>query len=96
MEVKDLTLNGNVVGKYIEVNPNEYEIKLVSRKMFNNTLKTVEGFIQSTNNAIAGINGGLFELISPSKDVVGVTEDVNGNIDGSSDFYGPLLYFEQN
>lgn len=90
MEYKDLKLNGQTIGKYIEVDTTQYDLKLVSRKMFNDTIQMVRSYVNNDTDAVAGINGGLF-LVNGDKSLIGVAKDVNGNIDGDSNTYGPNI-----
>lgn len=87
MEAKNLYLNENIVGKYIEIDLNKYDLKLI------NSLpkKTVEQFVKD-NNAIAGINGGLFNGDS----VEGKLKDSLGNIKGQGSDKVPYILFKNN
>lgn len=91
MEYKNLMYNNEVVGKYIEVDTSKYTLQLVSRKMFDNKLYKVRDYIELTNNAVAGINGGLYKHTSFNKELIGVSKDINSNIDGDSNTYGPNI-----
>lgn len=92
MRYEDLRLNNETIGKYIEIDITKYDLKLVSRKMFNNKLLTVREFINSSEGALAGINGGLFDLYNSQKNLIGVAKDIDSNIDGI-DTYGPNIAF---
>ena len=94
MEFKDLKDGNQTIGKYIEVDISQYTLELVSRKMFGNQKKTVREFINSTNNAVAGINGGLFQLLGSN--LVGYSKDSAGNSDGDSNVYGPHISWSDN
>lgn len=96
MEYKDLKLNGQTIGKYIEVDTTEYDLKLVSRKMFNNTKQKVRDFIDKTADAEAGINGGLFEAYFGNDQLIGYAKDSSGNEDGDGNTYGPHISYSNN
>lgn len=94
MEVRDLMLDNQVIGKYIEVNLNEYDLKLVSRKMYGNTNRTVKYYVENTKDAVAGINGGLFTLLG--NQIVGSYKDINNNLEGNIEARGTYILFSNN
>lgn len=82
MQYKELKLGDQVIGKYIEIDTSKYETKLI----YSNANKTLGEFVNS-ENALAGINGGLF-----SKDnVVGILKTSSGEIIGEGDSNVPYI-----
>lgn len=89
MEIKKFYNNGTELGIYIEINPSEYEVKLVSQDMLGSR-KKLSDYISETPNAVAGINGGLF-VQTNFENIVGVYKDSNGNIRGDENDTGPKI-----
>lgn len=92
MEIKKFYNGDMELGIYIEINPNEYDLRLVSQDMVGKRMK-LSDYIESTPNAIAGINGGLFALLNNEK-VIGVYKDSNGNIRGEENDVGPKILWD--
>ena len=87
MKINDMYLNNKLVGKYLEIDINKYDIKLI----YTEKAKKLDEFVKS-NGALAGINGGLFGKNGP----VGILKDSNGVVKGEGDSTVPYILYKSN
>ena len=94
--VQNLMYNGNIVGKYIVVFKDQYELKLVSQE-YTGSKRTVSQYCNAIEGSVAGINGGLFSLstyLNSKPTVIGLGRDIYGKTIGTVGYQQPSICFD--